>query len=255
VVLEGFEPVFVDVRQNGNLDPDGLEKSYSEDVKALLIVHLHGQTVDVERIAQFCHKHGLRLIEDASQATGASFLGGKVGSFGNISAFSLYATKNLTTGEGGNNGFYQGEIEEPIGDSFRMSDIHASIGIYYLNHLDELNSKRREIAKYYSERIRKLSMLILPSPENNVFHHYNILVKRDFPFLFQKAHLFFHEKGIRIKQYYPYTLSSLLKSNSSKTASFLTKNTFSIPIYPSLQEDEIKKVADAVIDYFGGIKS
>jgi dTDP-4-amino-4,6-dideoxygalactose transaminase len=237
-----------------------------------MVIHLHGQAADVERIARFCQKHDLRLIEDASQAAGASFLGKKVGSFGNISAFSLYATKNLATGEGGiiafnnpslrqrlsiysNNGFYQGEVKEPLGDSLRMSDIHASIGSYYLKHLDELNDKRKDIAQYYNKRFEQLPILILPSSENNVFHHYNIVIKRDFPFSFQKAYSFFYKKGIRIKQYYPYTLSSFFKSNPSKTASFLTKNAFCIPMYPSLQEDEIKKIADTVIDYFGGSKS
>ncbi len=269
IVMEGFRPVFVDVKEDGNLDPDELERTFSGNVKAVMVVHLHGKAADVERIARFCQKRGLRLIEDASQAAGASFLGKKVGSFGDVSAFSLYATKNLAAGEGGiiafnnpslreklsiysNNGFYQGEIKAPLGDSLRMSDIHASIGLYQLKKLEELNNRRKEIAQYYTKHLKNLSKISLPSPDNNVFHHYNIVVKRGYDFSVKDAFSFFDKVGIQIKQYYPYALSSFFGRKPLRTSSFLSKNSFCIPLFPSLKDEEVKKVRDAVIDYFGG---
>jgi len=274
VILEGLDPVFLDVNYDGNLDPTSLEEFLSnsyQEVGAVMLVHLHGKAAQVVEISEICRKYNVPLIEDCSQATGVEIKRKKAGSFGDLSVFSLYATKTLASGEGGiiafdnqelrdffsassDNGFYKGKLINSLGDSLRFSDIHATIALFHLKNLDELNAKRIIIAKQYHDKFNSLNNIILPSLENNVFHHYNIVIKKEYKFSFQEAYSYFNNSGIEIRQYYPYTLSSIFERKPQKTASYLSKNSFCIPIFPSLNTDQINKVSESTYNFLKGLK-
>ncbi|HDP74134.1 MAG TPA: DegT/DnrJ/EryC1/StrS aminotransferase family protein [Candidatus Woesearchaeota archaeon] len=269
VVLEGLVPVFCDVGLDGLIDEELIKDKISSKTRAVLVVHLHGICAKIDRIKSLCEKKRIFLIEDCAQAFGSSFKGKPVGSFGITSAFSLYATKNITTGEGGmvcfndsklaervslwiDNGRFRGEEIKAEGDNLRMSDINAALGISQLGKYKRMQEKRKVIAKAYNSKLAGIRSIILPTEPgeyDNVYHHYNIVFKNGI--VYSEAKEFFRSKGISIKRYYPCALSECppFSLKPQKNSSFLAKNSFCIPIYSAMPKTHIKRVAEAAKQY------
>ncbi|KPV61978.1 MAG: UDP-4-amino-4-deoxy-L-arabinose--oxoglutarate aminotransferase [Candidatus Bathyarchaeota archaeon BA2] len=192
------KPVFVDVDPKTlNINPSLIKKKITEKTKAIVPVHLFGHPADIDPIMETAETSGLYVIEDAAQAHGAKYKGRKVGSIGHISCFSFYADKLITTVEGGIAVTNDSELAEKmrslrnlgmdkhkkfyhpmLGYNYKMSDIHASIGIVQLKKLDSYITKRRENVAYLNEKLNDLN-LKLPSEEDyafNVYYVYHILV-------------------------------------------------------------------------------
>ena len=172
-ILEAGATVrFADIRRDDfAIDPDAVAKAVTDRTKVLMPVHLYGQTADMGKLAPLAAEHGLQVIEDSAQAVGASFEGKQAGSFG-IGCFSLYATKNITTAEGGvittdddaladklrvlrNQGMRARYQYEVAGHNYRMTDLHAAVGIPQLAKLDQLTAARQANAK--ASRARRAS--------------------------------------------------------------------------------------------------
>ena len=171
VSMTGAKPVFADVNeQTFNVDPLKVENCITSKTKAVIGVHLFGQPFDVEGVQQVCQSHNLILIEDAAQAHGASYNGAKTGGFGQFGCFSFYATKNMTTGEGGmvttnekafaerlrliiNHGQSEKYLHTRIGYNYRLTDIAAAIGIIQLKKLEKFNNRRRKNAEYFDTHL------------------------------------------------------------------------------------------------------
>lgn len=170
VALSGVDIKLSDVNpQSLNIDIENIKKYYTKDVKAILIVHLYGNPVDMSPIIKFCKEKKIYLIEDCAQAAGTEYKGKKVGSFGDVSCFSFYPTKNLGTyGDGGailtNNKKIFEHIKSlrmygergrynslEVGHNSRLDELHAAILSTKLEYLDYMNSKRYRIAKIYDE--------------------------------------------------------------------------------------------------------
>lgn len=166
----GANPVLVDVDPDYyTMNPDQLEEVFSPRTKAVMPVHLYGQPADLERIMNFCRKHKLIMVEDVSQAHGATWRGKKLGSFGDAACFSCYPTKNLgAIGDGGlittsqlalakkikmlrEYGWRERYISEIPGRNSRLDELQAAILRIKLRHLDENNSKRRQLAMSYTK--------------------------------------------------------------------------------------------------------
>lgn len=179
----GAKPVFVDIQEDTfNIDPDKIESIVTSKTKAIIPVHYSGQPCDMDRILSIAKAHRLHVIEDAAHAMGAEYNGKKIGNLGNLTCFSMFPTKNITTGEGGlitldDEGKYQRllrlrlhgmskdgwkryakegswyyEVHE-AGYKYNLPDINAAIGIAQLKKLDTLNRKRKILVDYYLERI------------------------------------------------------------------------------------------------------
>lgn len=212
VVHAGATPVLVDCEPGTGLtDLDAAEAAITPRTKAMMPVHLAGRPMDMDRLNAIRDKHGLLIVEDAAHAIGAGWRGTQIGGHGNLTAYSFYVTKNITTGEGGalatenpdvaaeverlalhglslgawqrfsEAGFKHYEVEEP-GFKFNMMDIQAALGIHQLPRLDEWIDRRAEIWERYDELLEELPLETPPPPEGDMRHArhlYQVLVAPD----------------------------------------------------------------------------
>jgi len=267
----GARPVFSDIEEKTlNIDPVKISQNLTKKTKAVLCVHLYGQPCDMASLAKICRQEGILLIEDAAQAIGAEYRGRKAGSFGVFSAFSLYATKNITTGEGGmiltNSGDLDEKIRilrnqgqtkpyrhEVISFNYRMTDIQAAIGIEQLKKIELLNKRRAENAKFLTDSLSSLKGIRTPFVSKNVkhvFHQYTIRVlngKRD------TLLEYLNKNGVGARVYYPepvYLQPPYLKMGFRKGLCPVTeeacRQVLSIPVHPMLMQKELEKIADVV---------
>jgi dTDP-4-amino-4,6-dideoxygalactose transaminase len=191
VLYTGASPRFVDIRPDTfNIDPDLIEQAITPRTRAIMPVHLYGLMADMDRILDIARRHDLVVIEDAAQAHGATFKGRKAGSFG-TGCFSLYATKNMTSAEGGMITTNDPEIADKarllrahgsrvryyhdlLGYNFRMTDLHAAVGLAQLHKLDNSNEKRRRNAEFFNQHIRRVVTPCEPEGYQHVWHQYTI---------------------------------------------------------------------------------
>ena len=190
VVHQACVPVFADIDADlYTLDHTDLERCLSDRTEAILPVHLYGHPAEMDEINAVAEKHDLAVIEDAAQAHGAAYKGQPVGSIGDLGCFSFYATKNITTGEGGivttdddelaerlrllrNHGLANRDEHVALGYNYRMSDIHAAIGVAQVDRLDEFNSRRREISERYQRELADVDWLEALPVREYVEHAY-----------------------------------------------------------------------------------
>ena len=204
IMRTGAKPVFVDINEDDfNLDTSKLEKKINSKTKAIIAVHLYGQSCDLKKLIKIANSFKIPLIEDCSQCTGSFFHNKRLGSLGMISCFSFFPTKNLSTiGDGGcvlsNNSKIIKKIKSlreygwdnlrnstSTGINSRLDEIHAGILNIQLKNLDTFNNERRKIAKLYNTKInnKKIVKPIENKYSYHVYHHYVIKVKERDQFL------------------------------------------------------------------------
>lgn len=267
VALTGATPVFVDIEpETYGLDPVAVEKAITKKTKAIMPVHLYGhpaRMVELEAIAQ---KHGLDIYEDAAQAHGASLHGRPVGTWGRFAMFSLYPTKNMTSGEGGmvacdtpelvravkllrNQGQEVQYHNEVIGFNARMTDIHAAIGRVQLTKVDGWTAKRQQNAAYLSAGITAVPTPVTAPGAVHVFHQYTVRVADDRDGFVKALR---EEHGVGSGVYYPipnHRLPSLAPfapgldlPETEKAAAEVV----SLPVHPSLSRRDLDRIIAAV---------
>jgi dTDP-4-amino-4,6-dideoxygalactose transaminase len=271
ILATGARPVFVDVREDGNIDASCVEAAVTEKTKALLPVHLYGRICDMTALCGIAERRRLALIEDAAQAHGASAAGRYAGSFG-TGCFSLYATKNVTAGEGGvvttddaalaarlRRLRAHGEDERyesiELGYNYRLAETSAAIALQQLPRLEELTRRRRHNAETLSAGLKGVGLPEIPQqPAEHVWHQYTVRVRQGRDAL--RAHL--KDKGIETAVYYPMTLPSqkLYRDLGYDDASFpmarrLADEVLSLPIHPGLSEDDPDQIIAAVNEWTG----
>jgi dTDP-4-amino-4,6-dideoxygalactose transaminase len=203
IIMQGAKPVFADIDpQTFNIDPSKIEEKITNKTKAILPVDLYGQIYDVESITKIAKENNLKVIEDACQSVGAEIKTKKAGGFGDVAAFSFYATKNMTTGEGEivttNNKKtaelvkrfrHHGQSEKTphlyfdLGFNYRMTDIAAAIGLKQLKKINDFNKKRIQNVMMLTNGLRNIKGLITPTVKENykrVFHQYTIRITDEF---------------------------------------------------------------------------
>ena len=182
VTKVGAVPVLVDSDiYTWNMNVDEIESKITSRTKAIMIVHLYGLPVEVDKVLELAKKYNLRIIEDAAEMHGQTYNGAPCGSFGDISIFSFYPNKHITTGEGGmvvtddeylaercrllRNLCFQKDIRyvhEEISSNYRFTNLQAAVGLAQLERLDEFVTKKRQMGKYYTEQLRDIRNLMLP---------------------------------------------------------------------------------------------
>ena len=195
-MLAGGKPVFADIdAETYNLSPSAVEKSITKKTKAILPVDLYGFSADMKPLREIAEKHGLALVEDAAQAHGATYAGKPAGSFADAACWSLYASKNMTTGEGGVITTNNDEIAETLrmirthgekakyaslilGNNYRMSEIQAAIGNVQLEKLPSFLAKRRQNAQQLTKILEKNGKLILPCESKDQQHSWYLYTAR-----------------------------------------------------------------------------
>ena len=282
-ILEAGATVrFADIRRDDfALDPDAVAAAVGPRTKVLMPVHLFGQTADMGKLVPLAAEHDLALVEDSAQAVGASYDGRPAGSFG-IGCFSLYATKNITTAEGGvittdddeladrlrvlrNQGMRARYQYEVPGHNYRMSDLHAAVGIPQLQKLDELTAARQRNAKRLSDGLTGTPGLVVPQVlphREHVWHQYSVLVG---PHAFlERGELAaaLTEKGVGNGIYYPklvfdydcYAGHPLIPDASVAdfpVAAAVASEVLSLPVHPKLSESQLDTIIETVREVLG----
>jgi perosamine synthetase len=275
ILMQGARPVFADIdKDTFNISPEAVEKKITPKTKAILAVDLYGQIYDYQAINRIAKKHGLMVIEDACQAVDAEQGGKMAGSIADIGVFSLYPTKNITSGEGGmittNNSEYaerakqfrhHGQSENAqyqyhdLGYNYRMSDLHAAIALAQLTRLEDFTKKRISNAKLLTAGLAGIPGIITPAlvpGTKHVFHQYTIRVSG-----FRKTRdelvALLRNAGIGCGIYYPQPLHlfPMFKAMGYKPGDFpvaekAAQEVLSLPVHPSVTEQDIKYIIKTI---------
>ncbi|GAA4776895.1 DegT/DnrJ/EryC1/StrS family aminotransferase [Citricoccus nitrophenolicus] len=271
VALTGATPVYADVDPNTfNLDPASAAAAVTDRTRAIMPVHLYGQAADMDGFQALAEKHGLVILEDAAQAHASSWGGRLVGSFGAFAAFSLYPTKNMTSGEGGmvttnddefarrvrvlrNQGMEKQYRNEVVGLNNRMTDIHAAIGRVQLTRILDWTTQRQANAAVLDEGLTGVNGVVTPMVADratHVYHQYTIRLEgcsaqeRD---EFVAALKGDHSVGAGV--YYPIPVNRLdsfqVEADLPQTER-ATQEVISLPVHPALEESDLRRIVSAV---------
>ena len=265
VLHTGARPVFVDIGERDFcIDPSLIEAAVTERTRAIMPVSLYGQPADMEAVTEIAERRGLAVVEDAAQAHGAAIGERRSGTWG-AGTFSFYPTKNMTTGEGGMITTDDGELAERVrllrehgmkvryhhdvvGYNFRMTDIAAAIGLAQLPKLPTYNERRRAIAARYDAELRGVLTPSVRPGVTHAYHQYTLRVnERD---AFAEA---LRARGVGSAIYYPIPvhrqkpfLAIGYGHEALPVTERLTAQVLSIPVHPSLSDDEVSTVIGAV---------
>ena len=266
----GAHPVFADIEpEYFTIDPESVSTRITSNTKAIIPVHLYGQSCDMNAISRIANDHNLIIIEDACQAHGALYEGQPMGSWG-TACYSFYPTKNMTTIEGGmittndpeiaeksrlvrNHGSTMRYEHSTLGFNFRMNDLQAGIGLVQLGKIDIWNSKRQDNAAFLSEKLSNIDGIVPPNireETEHVFHQYTIRIRmRD------QAAQTLKKNGIGFGIHYPKPIHqqplyrSLGYQDHLPCAEDASQEVLSLPIHPDLQKSELEKIADVISSF------
>ncbi len=267
ILFTGARPVFVDVDpETFNIDPACVEAAITPRTKAIMPVHLYGYVCDMDALQAIADRHGLVIVEDACQAVGAGYHGRKAGSFG-TGCFSLYATKNVMSGEGGmittsdddlaqkcrmlrNHGMQRRYYHDLLGFNFRMTDLCAAIGLAQLDRLEDFTQKRRANAAYLNSRIESVITPKVKDGYDHVWHQYTIRVDggRDRDAAVKQL----TEAGIGTGIFYPVPahqqgyMREIVGDVHLPAAEQLAKEVISLPVHPQLTAADLDTIVTGV---------
>ena len=271
VAATGATPVLVDVDEDLNIRPSAIEAAVTKKTKVIIPVHLTGRAAAMDEINGIAERHGLHVLEDAAQAIGARYKGRRVGSLGLAAGFSLHPLKNLSVyGDGGlittsdaplaaklrllrNHGLRNRDECAVWGFNSRLDPMQAAFAEIKLARLDAWNTRCRNIAGIYRERLRGLVHVPEDKPwEQNVYHNFVIRTPRRDDLM-----AYLQSRGVDTRVHYPIPihLQDAAKDLGYRHGQFpraeeYAKTMVSLPIYPELSNDEVEYVASAVTDFF-----
>ena len=269
IVLAGGKPRFADIRRDTwNIDPGEIRKSLSGEAQAIMPVHLYGLPADMKEIMEIAEDKNLHVIEDCAQVHGAEYDGKKVGSIGYIGCYSFYSTKNMTVA--GNGGMIVTNDEKVaefskllrehggsnysryIGYNARMNTINAAFGRVQLKRLDKWIERRREIARLYYRGLKELQEVKLPViSDQHVYHLFVIEAKRR-----DELREYLRSKEIFCGVHYPVPIHLLdpykvYACRYYPNAEYHAKTALSLPMYPELKDEDVKKVVEEIRGFYG----
>jgi dTDP-4-amino-4,6-dideoxygalactose transaminase len=286
VVHLGATPVLADVGEDFQITPEAIERAITPRTRAVIPVHYGGDACDMDEILDLARRHRIRVIEDAAHAAGATYRSRKIGVHGDAVCFSFYATKNLTTGEGGmvttgdpdlasrirclslhgmshdawkrysKAGSWRYEVLEP-GFKCNMGDIQAALGIHQLRRLDEFSGSRRSIAHRYRQALSGIPGLILPKEtagRGHVFHLYPVRIDQrqtgvtrdEFIERLRSLNIGTSVHFIPLHRHPAFRDRYGYRPESFPVAERLFEGLVSLPLYPGMCEADVKDVIQAV---------
>jgi dTDP-4-amino-4,6-dideoxygalactose transaminase len=269
----GATPVFIDISpETYCIDAERIEEKITERTKAILPVHLYGHPADLDPIRELAKLHELSVVEDACQAHGAEYNRKKVGSFGDAGCFSFYPTKNLGSyGDGGmvvtnneeaaervkmlrNYGQSRKYHNDFAGINSRLDELQAAILRVKLSRLDKWNEKRRRLAQLYEEILGQADV-VLPREKPYAKHVYHLFVlrlaRRD------NCQRFLQKRGIQTQIHYPIPVhkqkayAAFASSKDLAVTQTICNEILSLPLYPSLTDEEVVYTGEAIKDAIG----
>ena len=271
------KPVFVDSHSEyWCIDPDKIEEKITPKTKAIIPVHLYGHPCDMNAVMDIAEDYNLYVIEDAAEAHGAEYEGKKVGGLGDISVFSFYGNKIITTGEGGmcltnNEELYEKMRilrdhgmnpnkrywHDVIGFNYRMTNLQAAVGVAQLEKIDEFIKRKREIAKTYNSLLNDVKGIVLPPEMSwamNVYWMYSILIEDDFYITRDQLMGKLEENEIETRPFfYPMHVMPPYKSDIKfPVAERISERGINLPSAVTLKEEDITKIVEIIVS--GGEK-
>jgi perosamine synthetase len=274
IVAAGAKPIFADILKEGyTIDPVDIEKKITRNTKAIIPVHLYGHPASMDRISEIAERNSLTVIEDACQSLGSSYFGRQTGGLGNMGCFSMYASKVITSGEGGaiatnddelanelmmvrNHGMVKGYDTEILGLNMRLPEISAAIAKVQLEKLkDILDSRRRNALILHdvlsqSNQAQNIKLPIEPDGYRYNWYLYTVTLRDNRDEI--KRNL--NEQGVGATVYYdppvhmtPYYSKHYPNINLLYTE-LASKSVLSLPVHQSLSENEVKFVGNKLIE-------
>ena len=274
VLHQGATPIPVDIEPDTfNLDPRQLEHLRTPRTRAILVVHLFGHPVNMGPVLEFARRHDLRVIEDCAEAHGAEYCGQRVGSIGDIGCFSFYANKIITTGEGGmcvtNDAALAAEMRSlkslafgeqnkfmhrAVGFNFRMTNLQAAIGCAQMQKISTIISRKRLLARFYTENLADFDFLQLPGEASysyNVFWMYHVGLRGRFSSRRSEILRQLGERGIETREgFIPFNMQEIFLArgltslDSCPCANQAAYRTFYLPSGPTLTESQLGYVCE-----------
>lgn len=269
VALTGATPVFADIElDHFCLDVDAVRAAVTERTVGIMPVHLYGHPADMSGLAALAAERGLMIFEDAAQAHGARWQGQRVGTFGQFAMFSLYPTKNMTSGEGGmvstgdatvarrlrllrNQGMERQYENELVGFNARMTNIHAAIGRAQLRKVLGWTATRQANAAYFDAHLRGVVTPPVAAGVEHVYHQYTIRVEDDRDGFVRALK---EEHGVGSGVYYPtptHRLPSFGLTLDLPTTEVAAGQVVSLPVHPSLDAEDLERIVTAVVAVAG----
>jgi perosamine synthetase len=277
-VLVDSDPVTwnIDVEKLKAKIENEIEVRSNSKIKAIMVVHIYGLPVDMDPLLEMADKYGLKVIEDAAEMHGQTYKGQPCGSFGDLSTFSFYPNKHITTGEGGmvltdddalaercralRDLCFQAKkrfVHEELGYNFRMSNLQAAIGVAQLERLKEFIARKRHMGELYTTRLLQVEGLELMLPRTsyaeNIYWVYGMVLKDEVPFDAAEAMRRLGEQGIGTRPFFwpmheqpVFWKMGLFRNESYPVAERLARRGFYIPSGMALTESQMEEVAEAV---------
>jgi len=276
-VTLGAKPIWCDIKLDGNIDENHIEKLITNKTKAIVVVDFAGKPVEIKKIKEIANKHNLLLIQDSSHALGSSIDGKKLGSFSDMTIFSFHAIKPITTSEGGailtNNKKYaeklrlyrsHGIIKKELwnsdmlsmGYNLRMTEVAAALGSSQLKKLDRFIKIRNKISNYYDERFKNEKLFLTQKLEKNTIssrHLYPIILNPELHCMKEDIFRELQEKGLGVQVHYKPIYKNTFYLEKFGKYSLNVANDFylseiSIPCNQTMSIDDAKYVADTFLD-------
>ncbi len=273
VVLAGGRPVFADIdSETYTLSPQAIEKAVTKKTKAIIPVDIYGLPADMKPIMEIASKNNLSVVEDCAQSHGATCEGKPAGALADLACWSLYAAKNIGTGEGGVVTTDNDQLAEKVkmvrthgekakyqslmlGTNYRMTEIQAAIGVIQLRRLPEFLAKRSQNAQSLTMKLESNGIELPPKPKNRTpsWYLYTIRIKDATKEKRDEIISKMHKKGIGADAYYPTPINQMpyYKENfgtfvlpeTEKAA----KQVISLPIHPGVTEEQIDLIAQTFL--------
>lgn len=278
VTKVGAIPVLVDSDiHTWNMNVNEIEAKISKKTKAIMVVHLYGLPVDANKIFMLAKKYDLKVIEDAAEMHGQTYYGRPCGSLGDISIFSFYPNKHITTGEGGmiltddeeladrcrtlRNLCFKKDaryVHEEISDNYRFTNLQAAVGLAQLERLDEFIERKRAMGRYYTEILKDVKGIMLPMQEtvyaDNIYWVYGIVLDEDMDVDNRTVQTLLAEEEIGSRTFFwcmheqpVYQKIGMFIDESYPNAEYLARKGFYIPSGLALSKGQMEKVAAGVI--------
>lgn len=279
VVRAGATPVLVDCDPRSyNMNVDEIEARITSRTRAIMVVHIFGLPVDMAPVLELAQRHGLRIIEDAAEMHGQTYDGRPCGSFGDISTFSFYPNKHITTGEGGmlvvddarlaerlrslRNLCFKPErrfVHDELGWNFRMTNLQAALGVAQLERLDEFVARKRAMGRNYTRLLGGLDGLQLPLPNDdhaeNIYWVYPLVLSDEVPCDAPVMMQMLAERGIGTRPFFwsigeqpVFRKAGLFAGESYPVAERIARRGFYIPSGMALTPEQMISVAKGVRD-------
>lgn len=270
IIYEGAKPVFADIKiDTFNMDPKEVEKAITKKTKAILVVHIFGQSADMDEIIRIAKKYNLKIIEDACESLGARYKGRITGTMGEVGVYSFYPNKQMTTGEGamvvtdskkindlccslrnqGRNEMGDWLIHQKLGYNYRIDEMSASLGVTQLKKIDWMIEKRREIATWYNKELSNMKDIMIPMVGRSRTHSWFVYVIRITNGKRDDVLRSLNKVGIQTKAYLPsiHLQPFMVEMYKYKRGDFpasekVSDETLALPLYIGLKLADVKYI-------------